>query len=149
MSKGFNILSLRTDKDAETKGRWVDAGAGLRLLVARVGNPEYQRYLSLLLKPLREEAGGVGQVDPEKVEKVTRKAMAKHVLLGWENLCVPKDGDAFAEEPELVQVPYSVQKAEEFLAISDFAEVVASYARSSETFRIKATETTKGNLPAA
>lgn len=145
----FSIQDFRTDTSKETDGVWVNAGAGLRLKIARMGNAKYKQYQQTLIRPLQEELSGVGEVSPEKVQEITRKAMAKHILLGWENLqdvkktptgdvvyVVNTDGK-ITDEPELVDVPYSVEKAEEFLALSDFGDMVARYAGKMELFRVE------------
>lgn len=134
----FNINKLRTDRDAEKKGVWVEAGAGLRLLIARLGNPEYNKYLNTLLRPLRAKLGGVGEINPADIEEVTLRAIAEHILLGWENLTDTVNG-------EEVPVPYSKQKALELLQIPDFAEIVTGFSRKAELFRLEQVKSAEGN----
>ena len=125
----FNINKLRTNPKSETDGVWVDAGAGLQLKIARLGNPNYSKRLNVLLKPLRSQWSGVGEISPGDVEKVTIQAMSECILLDWKNL-TDMVGDAE------VPVPYSPEKSLELLKIPDFAEIVSGFARKAELFRL-------------
>jgi hypothetical protein len=149
-SQKFCIDHLRTDASKEAEGVWIDAGGGLRLRIARLNNPKYNAYLNELLRPHRETLRGFGEIDPEVIQTVTIKAMAKCVLLGWENLTeYAKNLDGTLRlvdgEPFEVNVPYTVEKAEEYLRIADFSNVVSNYARSAAHFRDEAVANNKGN----
>lgn len=111
----MNINKLKTDSKKELEGVWVDAGEGLRLLIARSSNASYRKYL---VKYGRRQ-------DPEAMLAVVRKGVAKHVLLGWENL-----------QEEDKDVSYSSDKAEQlFKDIPDFLDLVLTFANDVELYR--------------
>lgn len=147
----FCIDKMRTDKAAESDGVWVNAGAGLRLKIARLGNPKYTKYLNELLKPVREEVTGVGELDASLVQKATIQAIAKHILVGWENLTETKteNGIPVLDEqgnPIEVPIPYSYEKAHELLNdVPDFGEMVLGYAKRLDLYRVKTRKAQEGN----
>lgn len=160
MSGKFNISQLRTDPAKEKEGVWIDAGAGLRLKIARLNSPPYQQALAKGMRPLREALRGVGEIKPEDLADVTRRAMAKHILLGWENLQDEKkgpDGQPIMEigedgipTPVLEDVIYSPEKAYELLKVQDFAEIVTNYANNMQNFRSESRKVDEGNsVPAS
>lgn len=136
----FDISRMRTDPEKEKSGVWVKAGGGLELLIARHGNPEYNRYLQKLLQPIRDSVQGMGEIDPEQVIQATHKAFARHILLDWKNLGEVKEGETVVDdsgELVLTNVPYSEETAVGYLKIPDFMEMVAMHSRNIELFRLK------------
>ncbi len=122
----------------EQEGVWVDAG-GLKLRIARMGNPKYNEYARQLGKPhamqIRHGAGDAAKV----LEDVIKKAMARHVLLGWENL----------EDDAGSPIPYSEAKAMELLTgFPDFYRMVLEFAQEAEHFKRQSREDAKGNSEA-
>lgn len=131
---GFNPLSLATDTVKETKGSWVEVqtpGGPARFLIARIGNPKYTARFTELMKPLRA-ANRVPGIDlSEQTNQITRQALAETVLLGWEGVTETTPGGE-------VEVPYSIEKAVEFLQIRDFADMVVGWASDADRFRCEA-----------
>ena len=129
LRKGVELARFQTDRDKEKNGTWVIAAPGLKLLIARVGNPKYQ---AALMKDGKFFGRGLKVVgtDAEELEALMQKAISQHVLLGWEGLL---EGD----EP----VPFSPKKALQiFEEYPEFYRLVFELASDIENFRLDAKE---------
>lgn len=132
----LRISKIKTDLAAETNGVWVPYEGGSRLLIARIGNPEYEQAVLKLSEPYGQ---GFRQ-DADAMRQVTREAMARHILLGWEGI----------EDDDGVSIPYSFETALKFLTeYRDFYRHVMTEAMNRENFRVKQRQDVVGNLPAA
>lgn len=130
----MDIGTFKTNQQAEQEGVWVDAGEGLKLLIGRITNRKYIRLVQKLGMPHGRRLAA-GRVDPELLEGITTKAIAKHVLLDWKNL-----------QEQGKDVPYSVETAERFLTeMPDFKELVTSFASDRELFIKEQEEAAAGN----
>ena len=128
---GFNIGKLKTS----TEGQWVDCGGGLRIKVARLGNPDYEEEIRKLAKPFMRQMR-LGTMNVEDMEKLARKAVAKHVIQGWENL----------EDEQGHAIDFSKDKALElFETYPDFYSIVKDVAGEAELFRNDEMEEASGN----
>lgn len=138
----MNINELYTDKKLELEGIWVDVGAGLRIKVARKGNPRYESFLTGRLRSMGIDLRLVRSKEDERtVEKVLYDAFARFILLDWEGLdeADPKTG-------KLNPVPYSEKKAREILGkSSDFFTFVNRVADERERFRAESIKSAEGN----
>jgi hypothetical protein len=150
-----SIDLFKTDRDLEASGVWVTIEHGVRLRVARMNNPEYLAYLRMLMTPHRQAIRSAGrrykkdgedkafaELSEDLLEELTAKAMARHILLGWEELYEPEldeDGDPVLDDddnPKLVAVPYSVEKAEEFLTTyREFYLIVMEVSNDESLYR--------------
>lgn len=102
--------------------------------LARMSNRKYQTYLAELLKPIRHKIQR-GLADPDEIREKENQAIARYVLLDWQNL---QDTDENGQE---VDVPYSEQKAFEYLQeVNDFRELVLAFSRDPEFFRTEKDE---------
>lgn len=120
---------------AETEGVWVDAGAGLRLKIARANNANFDKVLSRLTRPHLQRIRN-GSFPDEDMKKLVWQATAETILLDWENL----------EDEEGNEVPYSPEKALELLTeYKDFRDMVSSYAQDATLFKQELDEEAKGN----
>lgn len=123
-----------TDPNLERDGVEVELDDGAFITVRRTNNEEFGKYLRALRKP-HERRIQRGRMDQKILDNLTRKAVAKHVLIGWRGIEV--DGKA---------VKYSPEKAEELMKqFEDFQEDVLTAANSSETFRAEVTEENEKN----
>lgn len=112
----------------------VDLGEGAAIIVRPMRNEQFKKYLNTLLKPY-ERRIQQKRMDPKLQDELTRKAVAKHVLIGWKGIEV--DGKA---------VKYTPEKAEELMKrFDDFQEDVLIAAMSSETFRREVVEENEKN----
>ena len=131
----MKISEFKTNTDAEKEGVWIEVGAGLRLRVARLGNPSYEAYIRKHGRKHLIQLKTGTLTDDKEVLELTRRAMARHVLVDWENL---QDDDG-------INVEYSVERAEEYLAIKDFMELVFKLSGERELFKQQRDEEDLGN----
>lgn len=113
--------SFVTNEKVEQDGVWVDIGDGSKLLVARMYNPRHTAAMRQALAPYKRRPNDIVP------QEILDSMMAKHVLLDWKG--ITENGE---------DVPYSVEKAEEYLAIKDFRALVVEIAGNMETYRAAA-----------
>lgn len=134
----MKLSRFATDQAKERDGVWVDAGGGLRLCIARVGNSKYNDILRKVSKPYNAQIRN-DMLEPDIAEDLTKQAVARTVLLGWENLTDDEDR----------QIPFTPAKALElFRAHRDFFTMVFNLGKDAELFRTQLQEEAKGNSPA-
>ena len=123
-----------TNKVAEIEGKWNDIGDGIKLLVARIGNPEYQKEFQRISKP-HKRALRRGSLNDEVAERLLIKVMAKNILLDWKGL-----------EEDGVVVPYSYDNAIRILTeYKDLRDYVSDIANEMESFRADEDEEAEKN----
>jgi len=133
---GFNISQLKADPERETKGVWVKEKEGLELLIARLGNDKYRKFLRGVVSKQKSKFGRRSNVSDEDVEERMEVAIAHHILLGWKNLDY-KNEDGTIEK----DIPYSPERALAlFKEFPSFLDVVVDYASDMSLFRAEATE---------
>jgi hypothetical protein len=121
----MKLSAFKTNPDKEEKGVWVDAGAGLRLRIARMNNPAFDEFIRKAAKPLASQLR-LGTLEVKTAEELTARAMSRHVLLGWENLQNDDGSD----------IPFSQDKAYELLTTHrDFFRMVSDFANDASLFR--------------
>tara|TARA_Y100000310_G_C20478150_1_gene713421 strand:- start:247 stop:714 length:468 start_codon:yes stop_codon:yes gene_type:complete len=129
----FKINKLKTT----SQGVWVDCGQGLKLKVARLGNPTYEEELRKLGKPYMRQMR-LGTMNVEDIENLAKKAISKHIIQGWENL---EDDDG--------PIEFSPEKALElFNEYPDFYTLVKDVSNEAELFRTDEMEEAAGNSEA-
>lgn len=134
----MKISTFKTNEQREQEGVWEDAGGGLRLKVARLGNLRYEEYLRQTGKPYARQMRH-GTVDNKVLEDLIRQAMARHVLLDWENL----------DDEQGNPIPYSHEKALELLTkYRDFHQMVLEIAQDARLFKEQDLEEARGNSAA-
>lgn len=74
-----------TDKAKEKDGVWQDMGDGLKMRIARIGNPKYQKRFEALSKPHRR-ALRRGTLSNEIAEKLLIQCMSETIVLDWEGI---------------------------------------------------------------
>ena len=139
------LAQFETDLDKELAGVWVDYDDGIRLLVARIGNPKYAKLIKRLRKP-HERRLARADLDSDLLTGLIQKAMASTVLLGWENITEDQED----EEGNIVEVevPYSAEKALDYLTnpkLRDFYADVLTFATQQENYLQDAEEALVGN----
>ena len=131
---GFNIEKLRATND----GVWAECGGGLRIKVARMGNPAYEESIRKSAKPFMRQMR-LGTMNVEDMEGLAMKAIAKHIILDWENL---DDNDG-------TPIPFSPDKALElFKEYHDFYTMVKEVSGEAEIFRSDEMDEAAGNSEA-
>lgn len=130
------LTRFRTDQNAELKGTWIPIGDGAELLIARLGNKDYLEFMQKNAKHLRPALRSGIATSNTELEELVRKAVARHVLLGWKNV-EDEDGHPLA---------YSVSTAEKLLVdLPDFYKLVLEEAQNAENFRQQTIEESRGN----
>jgi nitric oxide synthase oxygenase domain/subunit len=129
----MDISQFKTDIQLEANGVWVDVGKGTKLCVARMYNPRHKDALRAALKPYKRQIQ-FDAMDDELGDEIVVGIMAQTILLGWEGMT--ENGEA---------VPYSYDKAVEFLKIKDFRDLVIEIASTMESYRAQATEDDEKN----
>lgn len=129
-----------TDPEKELKGVWVDIPGNapnesrLRLLIARITNPNYEAMYRKLTLPFTASIQSQ-TLDPETHREIQCRCLSHYILLGWENL-----------EVNGAPVEYSQAKAYELLLSSrDFMKLVFSYSIDQELFRLEVKKAVQGN----
>lgn len=113
-----------TDKDLEKNGAWIDFGEGLFCLIARSGNPRYNRKFKEVSAPYKR-AIRLETLADEKAEELMIQVMASTILLDWRGLT--DNG---------VEVPYTPENAKAMLTkYPDFKDQVKSASDSMEAFK--------------
>ena len=130
-----SLKDFMVDAKKEVEGVWVEIGDGLKMLIAGADNPEYRKYRDKILKPLIRKVRSK-RLTNDDLEDLTKRAMAKHILLGWENL------DDDAGKP----IPYSHEKALSILRESrELFNIVVGYADDQAMFREESNEEAEKN----
>lgn len=132
----MRITRIETDPAKENNGTMVPFREDCRLKIARATNATFRGEYSLLMKPHILVARASGGIDQKTQDEINRRAMAKGILLGWENL-EDKDGKA---------IPYSEEKAYELLRdYSDLYQFVNTVANEADFFRNETIKSSVGN----
>jgi len=122
-----------TDSKAEQEGVWVDLDKKTAIKVARSGNPKFQKLFRKLTKPYTR-AMRSGTLNDDIAEKILIQCLAETILLDWKG--IEEDGK---------KVPYSVEKAIEYLGIKDFRDFVVSCADDFALYKAEQDEETAKN----
>ena len=112
---------------AEREGVWHELGSGLRVKLARWGNPRFTKRFEELVSPHRADIEA-GTLDADVDAQVMAKVMAETILLDWDG--VEMDGKV---------VKYTTVDAEELLKredLRDFRAEVQKRAQKIEKYRI-------------
>ena len=130
----LNKSYVKTDPALESNGVEVELEDGAVIIVRPIRNPDFKRYLNKLHKPYERKIQQK-RMDQEVLDGLTRKAVAKHVLIGWKGITI--DGKA---------VKYSPEKAEELMIeFDEFQDDVLTAATARETFRQEIVEENEKN----
>ena len=106
-----SLSKFRMDKDKSVEGVWVTFGADIELKIARMHNPDFNRYYAEISEPY------LSQIRKRTADKVTtadlmKDAVAHCIIKGWKNM----------EDDKGKTINYSPEKALEI--ISDEANVI-------------------------
>lgn len=130
----LNKSYIKTDATLEKDGVEVELDDGAVIIVRPIRNADFKRYLNELQKPYERKIQQK-RMDQEALDNLTRKAVAKHVLIGWKG--IELDGK---------EVKYSPKVAEEIMIeFDEFQDDVLSAATARETFREEIVEENEKN----
>ena len=132
----MDIREFATNEQLEQDGVWVEIGEGTQLLIARLGNEKYEKYLRKLGRPYLTQLRYSG--DAKLIQKLAIKAMSHHVLLDWKNL-----------QEKGKDIPYSHETAERLLTdYHGLYRVVSEMSQETTLFRAQELEEAEGNSEA-
>ena len=124
-----------TDKVKEKEGVWQDMGDGLKMRIARIGNPKYQKRFEALSKPHRR-ALRRGTLSNEIAEKLLVQCIAETIVLDWEG--VEENGK---------ETPFSVENAVRILLeYPELRKYVEDIANEMEGYKAEDDEEAIDNL---
>ena len=92
-----------TDTKKEQEGVWYDIAEGLRMKIARIGNPNYQKRFQAISKPYRRSIRR-GTLSDDIAEKLLVQCLSETIVLDWEGV---EDGG--------MEIPYSKDAAVDLL----------------------------------
>ena len=124
------LSAIRADVTKETEGIWFEYEVGIRLLIARAGNPRFSKVLSKLSQPHLKNIRSKSFDSSDILEEITKRAVAEAILLGWENI----------EDDKGKTVKYSAEQAYEFFidpSLHDFYQFVTICSADREEFRLE------------
>lgn len=120
----MKVSSLR--RSAFDDGVWRElAEFGIEVLVRSSEHPDYRRAVQAGMQPHAKRIRNGGMVDPVQQDRITCRAVAKHLLLGWKGV-EDDDGAAveftreraaeWAEDPEYTQFFKAIERLGDELA---------------------------------
>ena len=121
-----SIEKIKTDVKLEADGKWVDYTLGIRLRIARAGNPAYLEAMRRLTEPMRQEIREK-KLTIEDFTEILLKVRAETILLNWENI----------EDKDGATIPHSPAKVEEFFRdeeLKDFYKFVVDVSENSAEY---------------
>jgi hypothetical protein len=136
------FAQFATDPNLELEGVWVDIGPAdkdgkvPRLKIARSGNKRHGRIISQQYEASKSLLELKNDASDAKGEEITIDAMAKAILLDWQNLSykgVPvKDG-------------WNYEQAKTFLAHRDFRDLVNKHSNEFKLYQAAQDKADAGN----
>lgn len=124
-----------TDQSKERDGVWHDMGEGMKMLIARIGNPNYQKRFQALSKPHRR-ALRRGTLSDDIAEQLLIRCLAETIVLGWEGV-----------EEKGKEIPHSVDNAVRVLTdYPDLRNYVNDIANEMEGYKADEDEEAIDNL---
>jgi hypothetical protein len=128
--EGLDIFAAyATDETLEDQGTWRRIGGGAEILVARLGNPNYEDAVKAEVAANRETLDLGGEELAQAYKELSLRVLARTILLGWKNV-------SYKGKP----LDYSVQAAEMLLAHREFRRVVEEFASDFNQYRAKLEE---------
>lgn len=129
-AKGFCLAGLKVDEEKAKNGIWVDYIHGVRFLIGRAGSVAYNKQLS---NSWKEHENALQADTPEAEElgqRLVAEAVANNELLDWTGV-VDEEGN---------ELPYSKEKAVEYLLIDEVFDFVKSHSAKRENWRVSSTQ---------
>lgn len=148
------FAAFATDSTKEEDGVWVNIGAAInprapaaeqkfpRLRIGRSGNKKHGRIVSKQYEAHKATLDGKDEAAEAVGQRITVDAMAKAILLGWENLEF-RDPALKEDEPyrkiKLVD-GWDYDTAVMMLSVKDFRALVQKHSDNFELFRVSMEE---------
>lgn len=146
----MKLSRMKVDTAAEAAGVWKEFGADLaepgesviRVLIARLGRPEFKEWMQAQAIPHRQVLNAGGEEAERIMEDILKRAIAKFVVLDWENV----EDDDGAPIPCTEENVYAIISD---LACHDFYTWIQSVSGAAATYRAKQAEEDAGNSDAS
>ena len=106
-----SLSQFRLDNDKSTEGIWRKFGAGIEVKIARMHNPDFNKYYEEIRGPHLSQIRS-RSIDMETSVDLMKRAVARWIIRDWKNL----------EDEKGKAIKYSPEKAYEI--ISDPANVL-------------------------
>lgn len=137
----FDIFNqYAADPKKELDGVWIRLGgeddAPARIKVARSGNKRHSRIITQLYESNKATLELKNDAADAKGEEITIDAMAKAILLDWENLSF---------KGKALENGWRIEDAKLLLGVKDFREVVNKHATDFKKFQAVQDEADAGN----
>lgn len=129
-AKGFCLAGLKVDEEKAKKGIWVPYMNGVKFLIGRANSVAYNKHVA---NSYKEHETALQQDTPEADklgQRLIAEAVAETELLDWEGV-VDEEGEV---------LPYSKEKATEYLMIDEVFEFVKSHSAKRENWRVSSTK---------
>jgi len=126
------LSALKVDPEASRDGIWFDWVQGVRLKIARIGNPAFDARLRALMDEAQERGETANQ------DEVTKQAVAETVLVDWEGI----------DQDNGKPLKWSPKVSAELLsdeALADLYKFVVVKASETAHYRFKADKEALGN----
>lgn len=94
----FDLSELYVDPGRGEEGVWVDFYSGSRLKIAYSESKRYKAAIAKLAKQHRLQLDDSNEDSYEVVQAITCRALAEHILLGWENLKINGEDAEYNKE---------------------------------------------------
>ena len=128
------LSQLKTDKKKEIEGVLIDYDLDVKLLVASVNNPKYKEHRTELLRPYMQAIRS-GKDDVDVVEHI-KPAIARHLLIGWQNITDDKGRT----------IEYSEKAALELLnELPDMVNLILAAASNKDQYRLQVQKESEKN----
>lgn len=131
---GVKFSSFKTDKAKVNNGTRIELPGGLVLIIARFGNTRFANYITKHGSKFSKVPYAIDD-DDDDGDPIVREAIARYILLGWENL----------EDDDGNNIEYSVETAIELLKEEEFRKVVIAESQDIDNFRLTETKETAKN----
>lgn len=121
------LSSLRIDAGKDLEGVWTSYAVGIELKIARLGNPNYRAYMRKIGRPHKAQLRH-GLMDDDKLEMLSKEALAHTVLLDWRNV----------EDDNGTPIQYTPERGLELFEDPEYADLysfVVDFANTAENYR--------------
>lgn len=132
--------SYGTNLEAETEGQWFDLALidGVKVKVARIGNPNYKKTLKRLYKPYTKQLRRGKEISQNIEDRIQTDLLTKTLLKDWKGMPGEKGKE----------VPYSENTAAELLSDPELKELrdeILGFAEEFEAFQMELDEDLEKN----
>jgi hypothetical protein len=108
-----SLSELTMDPVKSVEGVWVGWEVGIKLLIARDGNPKHRTLAKRRLDPHGKDIAN-GTMDKDVLENIVKEVAAQTILLDWKNVTDPETDEPIAYSPEEGVKAFNTEGLERF-----------------------------------